>query len=159
MQWILVLVSFFLSGGVLLLALWPIVNEFSAVKTKGYTIIAVVLGLHLLLASGFMLCFFHVPSAQPINVNDSTTPKANQESPMKPDIKLANEKNNKTADSTHEKKRDTVKAESMKIPDITTISKKDHREQKNVITQESSRNESSEKALNVDTSLNNTKNP
>ena len=44
------------------LAIWPIVNEFSGNTSKGYTLVAIILGLHLLLACGFMLCFFHVPS-------------------------------------------------------------------------------------------------
>jgi len=61
-QWSLVIVSFFLSGGVLLLALKPIIEEFVEEKSKTYTIIAAILALHLLLAVGFMLCFFHVPS-------------------------------------------------------------------------------------------------
>ena len=61
-QWLTVLLSFGLSGGVLALALWPTVDEFSANKSKSYTLIAIVLALHLLLASGFMLCFFHVPN-------------------------------------------------------------------------------------------------
>lgn len=61
-QWLVVLLSFILSGGVLALAIWPTVNEFSGNKSKSYTLIAIVLAIHLLLACGFMLCFFHVPS-------------------------------------------------------------------------------------------------
>ena len=51
-----------LSGGVLLLALMPIIDEFMVEKSKAYTVILAILALHLLLATGFMLCFFHVPS-------------------------------------------------------------------------------------------------
>ena len=61
-QWVVVLVSFVISGGVLALAIWPIVNEFSGNKSKSYILIGTILALHLLLASGFMLLFFHVPS-------------------------------------------------------------------------------------------------
>jgi len=61
-QWLVVLVSFVISGGVLALAIWPIVNEFSGNKSKSYILIGTILTLHLLLASGFMLLFFHVPN-------------------------------------------------------------------------------------------------
>jgi len=112
-QWVLVLVSFLLSGGVLLLALWPIVNEFSTVKTKGYTIIAGVLGLHLLLASGFMLCFFHVPSNQEVIIaQDLTTAKPIHENSVKPEDVKAPEKpevkpkGNGNDSSSHEGKRE-----------------------------------------------------
>ncbi len=77
-QWTLVLVSFVLSGGVLFLSIWPIVDEFSTVKSKGYTIVALVLALHLLLASGFMLCFFSVPGASLSKESSVTSPIANQ---------------------------------------------------------------------------------
>jgi len=61
-QWALVFVSFLISGGVLLLALMPIIDEYMVEKSKAYTVILAILALHLLLATGFMLCFFHVPS-------------------------------------------------------------------------------------------------
>lgn len=100
-QWLTVLLSFGLSGGVLALALWPTVDEFSANKSKSYTLIAIVLALHLLLASGFMLCFFHVPNT---GVIQSETTKSN----VTLAASMVPEKTNGKAlpDPTHDEKRD-----------------------------------------------------
>ncbi|XP_011167194.2 protein YIPF1 [Solenopsis invicta] len=57
LQWSLVILVTFLSGGVLLRSLLPVI----AGKHK-IIYIAIILGMHLLLAAGFMLYFFHVPS-------------------------------------------------------------------------------------------------
>lgn len=57
LQWSLVILATFLSGGVLLRSLLPVI----AGKHR-IIYIAVILGMHLLLAAGFMLYFFHVPS-------------------------------------------------------------------------------------------------
>ncbi|XP_057333079.1 protein YIPF1 isoform X2 [Microplitis mediator] len=55
-QWLLVGVASLMSGGVLLRCLLPFINS----KQKLiYT--AIITGMHLLLAAGFMLYFFHVP--------------------------------------------------------------------------------------------------
>jgi len=75
-QWSLVIVSFLLSGGVLLLALKPIIEEFITDKSKAYTIIGAILALHLLLAAGFMLCFFHVPSGNSEVIKATSTTEA-----------------------------------------------------------------------------------
>jgi hypothetical protein len=56
LQWLLVAGGAALSGSVLLMTAWPAVEA-----DKRYVILAAILGLHLLLAAGFMLCFFHVP--------------------------------------------------------------------------------------------------
>ncbi|KAG6803408.1 protein YIPF1 [Apis mellifera caucasica] len=57
LQWSLVVVATFLSGGVLLRSLLPLI-------TGRYRImyIVIILGMHLLLAIGFMRYFFHIPS-------------------------------------------------------------------------------------------------
>lgn len=68
LQWLLVLVGAGMSGAVLVLTLWPIFKE-NANRTS-LILIGVIIGLHLLLACGFMLYFFHVPggsSAAPVN--------------------------------------------------------------------------------------------
>ncbi|XP_043478261.1 protein YIPF1 [Leptopilina heterotoma] len=57
LQWGLVIAATVLSGGVLLLSLLPVVSG----KHK-YIYVSIILGLHLLLAAGFMLYFFHVPT-------------------------------------------------------------------------------------------------
>merc|ERR1719150_525502 len=63
LQWLLVLVCFTFSGGLLALALWPLITECGQAKSKSYTLIVIILGLNLLLAAGFMLCFYHVPAS------------------------------------------------------------------------------------------------
>ncbi|XP_074109478.1 protein YIPF1 [Cotesia typhae] len=55
-QWLLVGVASLMSGGVLLRCLIPLIKS----KQKPLFIV-VILGMHLLLAAGFMLYFFHVP--------------------------------------------------------------------------------------------------
>ena len=61
LQWSLVLVGAGLSGAVLVLAIWPSVQNHT--QKVGIILIGIVLLLHLLLACGFMLYFFHVPAS------------------------------------------------------------------------------------------------
>ena len=65
-QWGLVLAGAGLSGAVLVLAIWPSVQDHT--KKIGFILIGIVLLLHILLACGFMLYFFHVPATTVINV-------------------------------------------------------------------------------------------
>lgn len=63
LQWFLVGAAFLLSGSVLVFALWNnSVKDSGVRKNFGFVLIAVVISLHLLLAMGFMLYFFHVPA-------------------------------------------------------------------------------------------------
>ena len=63
LQWFLVGAAFLLSGSVLVFALWNnSVKDSGVRKNFGFVLIAVVIALHLLLAMGFMLYFFHVPA-------------------------------------------------------------------------------------------------
>jgi len=86
LQWVLVLVGASLSGFVLFTTVWPMVRE--AASKSAAVIMVVVLGLHFLLACGFMLYFFHASSSQAgvdnviipsgeegIQSNNSTIPK------------------------------------------------------------------------------------
>ncbi|KAG7198328.1 hypothetical protein KM043_005726 [Ampulex compressa] len=57
LQWTLAIVTIFLSGGVLLRSLLPVVTGRHKI-----IYVAVILGMHLLLAAGFMLYFFHASS-------------------------------------------------------------------------------------------------
>ena len=57
LRWLLLAVGVALSGIVLLMTAWPAVQS-----DKRFIILAAVLGLHLLLAAGFKLYFFHGPS-------------------------------------------------------------------------------------------------
>jgi len=61
LQWILVLVGATLSGAVLFTTVWPAVREHAA-KTA-VIVMAVILSLHFLLATGFMLYFFHASAS------------------------------------------------------------------------------------------------
>lgn len=67
LQWGLVAVATLLSGGVLLRSLLPLISG-------RYRIIyiVVVLGMHLLLAIGFMRYFFHIPSKFPVEYAKTT---------------------------------------------------------------------------------------
>ncbi|XP_014610758.1 PREDICTED: protein YIPF1 [Polistes canadensis] len=73
LQWILVIVATFMSGGVLLRSLYPVISGKHRI-----IYITIILGMHLLLATGFMICFFHVPSKtspqHPIEILSSTLP-------------------------------------------------------------------------------------
>ena len=68
-QWGLVLAGAGLSGAVLLLAIWPSVQDHT--KKIVIILIGIVLLLHILLACGFMLYFFHVPESKVINVESN----------------------------------------------------------------------------------------
>jgi len=59
-QWLCVLAGAGLSGYVLFLPIWPAVRDQAA--KSAVIVMAIVLALHLLLACGFMLYFFHVPA-------------------------------------------------------------------------------------------------
>ncbi|XP_020290239.1 protein YIPF1 [Pseudomyrmex gracilis] len=68
LQWSLLIISVYLSGGVLLRSLLP------AIAGKHRIIyIAVILGMHLLLATGLMLYFFHVPSKSVVPPSELVT--------------------------------------------------------------------------------------
>ncbi|XP_063983251.1 protein YIPF1 [Diachasmimorpha longicaudata] len=75
LQWILVGVAAILSGGVLLRSLMPLITG----KQKPIYV-AVILGMHLLLATGFMLYFFHVPkiAVDSVPIPESTTAMAHK---------------------------------------------------------------------------------
>ncbi|CAK1589347.1 unnamed protein product [Parnassius mnemosyne] len=73
LQWLFVLMAAFISGAVLIFWLLP------ALRKSRYFLIVVgsILAFHFLLATGFMLFFFHVPSTGDIPVSvGSTTVKA-----------------------------------------------------------------------------------
>jgi hypothetical protein len=59
-QWLCVLAGAGMSGYVLFLPIWPAVRDQAA--KSAVLVMVVVLALHLLLACGFMLYFFHVPA-------------------------------------------------------------------------------------------------
>jgi len=77
-QWICVLVGAGLSGSVLFLPIWPAVRDQAA--KSAVLVMVVVLALHLLLACGFMLYFFHVPAVTPGAGGHNVT-ETNQDTP------------------------------------------------------------------------------
>merc|ERR1712051_785049 len=105
-QWALVFVSFLLSGGLLVLTLMPIIEEFVASKSKAYTIIAAILALHLVLAAGFMLCFFHVPAGNVEVAMSSTTSKAIDGKGVSTASQIEVIKNDEAKNNANESKRD-----------------------------------------------------
>merc|ERR550539_880609 len=60
-QWLCVLLGAGLSGAVLFTPLWPAVRHQAARSSA--IIMVIIVSLHLLLAVGFMLYFFHVPGS------------------------------------------------------------------------------------------------
>ncbi|XP_023303416.2 protein YIPF1 [Lucilia cuprina] len=58
LQWLLVITAALLSGSVLIAVLTPALRN----SKMSLFLIMAILGAHFLLAAGFMLCFFHVPS-------------------------------------------------------------------------------------------------
>ncbi len=112
-QWALAAGGAALSGGVVVMTLWPALKEGG--NTKGAApLILVVVGLQVLLACGFMLYFFHVPSgAGPLAAEDSGA-KGNASVPAAPaadGAKKEDEGKEKSASAAEgeEKKNDTVK--------------------------------------------------
>ena len=73
-QWSLVLAGAGLSGAVLVLAIWPSVRDHA--NKVGILLIGIVLVLHILLACGFMLYFFHVPATSAMVDNNNDTKSA-----------------------------------------------------------------------------------
>lgn len=74
-QWLCVLLGAGLSGAVLFTPLWPAVRD--GASKGAWVVMGIVLCLHLLLACGFMLYFFHVPptsgTAGPTTVTEVVT--------------------------------------------------------------------------------------
>ncbi len=112
-QWALAAGGAALSGGVVVMTLWPALKEGG--NTKGAApLILVVVGLQVLLACGFMLYFFHVPSgAEPLAAEDSGA-KGNASVPAAAEEdggKKEDEGKEKSASAAEgeEKKNDTVK--------------------------------------------------
>jgi len=66
LQWLLVITATFLSGSVLVLVLTPALR----VSRVSLILAAVIVGAHFLLATGFMLYFFHVPESLSATVVD-----------------------------------------------------------------------------------------
>merc|ERR1719237_1604503 len=80
-QWLCVLLGAGLSGAVLFTPLWPAVRD--GASKGAWVVMGIVLCLHLLLACGFMLYFFHAPptsgGAGPTNVTEVVSKVQQQE--------------------------------------------------------------------------------
>lgn len=69
-QWICVLAGAGLSGAVLFMPIWPAVRD--GASKSAVLVMVVILGLHLLLACGFMLYFFHAPPQSEAEISSTT---------------------------------------------------------------------------------------
>ena len=128
-QWILVLVAAGLSGAVISITLWPVLKENSS---KASTILMIViLGLHLLLACGFMLYFFHVPGGSGSTVaavdagvkvegSDPAEGTKTSDSKEKRDDKMENETEKKEESKEGDtKEKEALKPLAQKVDDPT----------------------------------------
>ncbi len=68
-QWMLTLAGAALSGGVIVLALYPTFRQH--LGAKGNMVMLILAALHLLVACGFMLCFFHASPTAPAAASQS----------------------------------------------------------------------------------------
>jgi len=107
-QWLCVLAGAGLSGYVLFLPIWPAVRDQAA--KSAVIVMAIVLALHLLLACGFMLYFFHVPAVA-AGGGTNTTQAVVTVAPAV-DEKLL--ENNKAAEESAIKEAENVKDEADK---------------------------------------------
>jgi len=105
-QWLCVLLGAGLSGAVLFTPLWPAVRD--GASKGAWIVMGIVLCLHLLLACGFMLYFFHVPptsGAGPSNVTEVVVTKVQQqEGESVKEQKTIEEEETPVKESTSEKR-------------------------------------------------------
>jgi len=121
-QWFCVLAGAGLSGAVLFMPIWPAVRD--GASKSAVLVMVVILGLHLLLACGFMLYFFHVPPTPEdgkvanSTISAVTAAKANeeaaggaakQEEKQENDQKVDSDKMGKSAEGTKENEKNAVK--------------------------------------------------
>eukprot|EP00090_Calanus_glacialis_P016484 TRINITY_DN2579_c0_g1_i1.p1 TRINITY_DN2579_c0_g1~~TRINITY_DN2579_c0_g1_i1.p1 ORF type:complete len:395 (+),score=135.19 TRINITY_DN2579_c0_g1_i1:51-1235(+) len=106
-QWLCVLAGAGLSGYVLFLPIWPAVRDQAA--KSAVIVMAIVLALHLLLACGFMLYFFHVPAVAAGSHNTTQTVVT-----VAPAVDEKTLENNKAAEETAIKDAEKVKDEADK---------------------------------------------
>jgi len=105
-QWLCVLLGAGLSGAVLFTPLWPAVRD--GASKGAWIVMGIVLCLHLLLACGFMLYFFHVPptsGAGPSNATEVVVTKVQQqEGESVKEQKTIEEEETPVKESTSEKR-------------------------------------------------------
>jgi len=106
-QWLCVLLGAGLSGAVLFTPLWPAVRD--GASKGAWVVMGIVLCLHLLLACGFMLYFFHVPptsggAAGSNNVTEVVTKVQQQEGGAVQEQEVSKEEEKPVKESTSEKR-------------------------------------------------------
>jgi len=105
-QWLCVLLGAGLSGAVLFTPLWPAVRD--GASKGAWIVMGIVLCLHLLLACGFMLYFFHVPPTSgtgPSNATEVVVTKVQQqEGESVKEQKTIEEEETPVKESTSEKR-------------------------------------------------------
>ena len=125
-QWLCVLAGAGMSGYVLFLPIWPAVRDQAA--KSAVVVMVVVLALHLLLACGFMLYFFHVPAVAAGAGGHNTTqaivtPLVSQDDPAVNEVKeneaeVAAASVVESNDSKNEAKRSNKPASASESNDI-----------------------------------------
>jgi len=111
-QWLCVMLGAGLSGVVLFTPIWPAIRH-QAAKSSAIVMIIIV-SLHLLLAVGFMLYFFHVPGNLNNPSSNVTVVDKHLEIPSDNGTKLSEA----PVDSKSEEKRDEPKSEGDDINEV-----------------------------------------
>jgi len=119
-QWICVLVGAGLSGVVLFTPLWPAVKHHASKSAA--IVMVVIVSIHILLAVGFMLYFFHVPSSSGIQ------PSGNVTEVVPENNKMLNDTNNNNAEP--EKQAAIVNASKFAPDDHDKVEDHDKEDQK-----------------------------
>jgi len=131
-QWLCVLAGAGMSGAVLFMPIWPAVRD--GASKMSVLVMAVILGLHLLLACGFMLYFFHVPPTTEGGGSTNTTMaalnvvKANEEAmggdgKEEGEAKKGEVTDNKEEESKKDENNTKEKRSSKSNIDVSTESK------------------------------------
>merc|ERR1711990_416122 len=87
-QWLCVMLGAGLSGVVLFTPIWPAVRH--QAERSSAIIMVIIVSLHLLLAVGFMLYFFHVPGNTDIHNKNVTVTVANNETELEKAASVVN---------------------------------------------------------------------
>jgi len=149
-QWICVLVGAGMSGVVLFTPLWPAVKHHASKSAA--IVMVVIVSIHILLAVGFMLYFFHVPASSGIQPGTNVTeviPEQNkilnnmtESNNVEPEKQPAIVNNSNLTEKNHDKDNEPMKLEDDNdVPDVkpnSNLSKDSDNDSGNNSTEEKS---------------------
>jgi len=126
-QWICVLVGAGMSGVVLFTPLWPAVKHHASKSAA--IVMVVIVSIHILLAVGFMLYFFHVPASSGLQPGTNVTevvPEQNkilnnmtENNNVEPEKQPAIVNNSNLTEENHDKDNEPMKLEDDNdVPDV-----------------------------------------